>query len=64
MNVGKIFIERIPRMTEVYKSYCRNYHKATAMLEKLQKDANLVQLTKECLDNVKYVFLIVCLVLV
>ena len=55
MNVGRIFIEHIPRMKEVYKVYCRNHDDATTMLEKFEDDPDFRLPVQECLNNVKYV---------
>ena len=58
--MGKVFIEHVPRMTEVYKIYCHNHDDATAMLEKLEYDLKFQLPLQECLSIAKYVTCISC----
>jgi len=53
-NVGRVFIEYIPQMKEVYKIYCNNLDDATAMLEKAAGNLTFRQILQECLMKVKY----------
>jgi len=50
MNVGRVFINHIPQMIDVYKVYCRNYDGAINELEKLKNEPEILF---EFLNNVR-----------
>jgi len=50
MNVGRVFINHIPQMIDVYKVYCRNYNDAINELEKLKNEPEILF---EFLNNVR-----------